>query len=154
MDRRNFLWGLGGLAVGVGLTTAAAFGYRAHRRRVFVASLPPEPPPPGFAAPTGDGNWLLSTADHEALVNSDFLPTSASLEIVPNADLPGDPFSRNRVDEVGDCISACEADANCTRFTFAKATHPDASKRRVCWLKTGSGPVEANGARDYISGWR
>lgn len=154
MDRRNFLWASFGMALGVGSTTAAAFTYRHYRRKAFLSSLPPPPPPSGYAPPSTNSVWLLSSEDFEQLASSDYMYKSDILQIVENSEAPGMPFLKLTVTQVDDCIYACENDERCTRFTFAKTTHPDPQKRNACWLKPGEGSFASNGARHYVSGWR
>ena len=153
MDRRSFIWGMGGFFVGASLSGGAAFAYRELRRARFRASLPPSPPPAFESRGLVDG-WILSAADRERIGSAEYALQSELLEIVAGSDIPGRPFSREVVKGVDDCVEACEKETRCTRFTFAKATHPDETKRNVCWIKTGEGEADSPRAPDYISGWR
>lgn len=67
-------------------------------------------------------------------------------------DLMGGDYDNKRVADADACLKACESDAKCTGYTYAKVTHPIKDKHNMCYLKDGRVRYMVDG--NYVSGIR
>lgn len=150
MSRRDLLVGALGFGVGGVLATATGLGYYFHRRAARSNAQRPTVP-----VSTGIDDWVLTEADRREAANRDDMPDNAVLDLLDNVDISGGGDIRDlRVNEVGECISACENDKQCNAFTFARLSHPITEKRHMCWIKSDRDPPTRILDVHYISGLR
>lgn len=151
-SRRRLLVG-GGVALAGAAVAAVGWPDRPQLRRwlsplgIRLGEDRPEP------APAGDDGWLLTAEERAALERADAMVTSEVLELRDAVELRGANFAERGVDDLQACVTACEEDARCAAFTYARASHPNAARRRMCRLKAGRGePV--GGRPHHVSGRR
>ncbi|MDJ1008166.1 MAG: PAN domain-containing protein [Paracoccaceae bacterium] len=143
ITRRHLLFGLAGIGIG-----GAAFGLLGRATR---APAPAPWVPRGLAE---DDGWLLPPEERAAFEAADALVESDVFALRDAVDLPGGDLEALRVRSLSECVAACEADGRCEAFTYARASHPQPEKRRICWLKSEAAEREIAGAPDYVSGRR
>ncbi|WP_460082807.1 PAN/Apple domain-containing protein [Roseibium sp. LAB1] len=150
VSRRDFLLGVGGVAIGGAVATAVGLTFRAEIKKIIgLPGLPED-----RTLPTYDDGWLLTEEEWETFQNADKAVTSEILEIRDNVDIPGGDYEEVKVNSVQECVTACEEDSSCKAFTYARASHSDSKKRRACWLKSGSTGTPSTGDSRYLSGRR
>lgn len=148
VSRRDVLFGIGGFTVGGALAVAAGLSYRAYRRRT---GTPPKKP---AISKVDDGGWLITEEERAEIASADALVESDVLAIRDAVDIPGGDYSSLRVANLGECVSACEADTSCEAFTYARNTHNNPDKRRMCWMKQGEMFDPIPDRTVYVSGRR
>lgn len=152
LSRRGLLLGGGGVLAGAA-AAAVAWPDRPQLRRwlsplgIRLSEERPEP------APAADDGWLLTTEERAALERADAAAASEVLALRDGVELEGDAYDERRVADLQACVAACEADARCAAFTYARASHPRAGERRRCRLTSEVGePV--SGRPHHVSGRR
>ena len=81
-----------------------------------------------------------------------FLVHEEDVLLLKGYDLVGNNYDSFKVSSAKECLQACELTSKCTGFTYAKATHPNLSKRNKCWLNNKS--VKYKVDNNYVSGTR
>ena len=151
LQRRGFLLGSIGFVAGGSLATVTGLGAYYYRRRNAGARLAINRN--DLAASLDD--WILTEEDMEILADLEAIPTSETLEILDDVDIPGaGDYRSERVSGIDQCVSMCEDDDNCDAFTFARLSHPLENKRHMCWLKGDRNPETLLSDIFYISGRR
>lgn len=104
-----------------------------------VKSAPPPPKP------------TASKADPSADIVDAQMREATSMELLDDTDLMGADYDSSKVTQVSQCIQLCETDDKCQSFTYARASHPRANKRNMCWLKTKA-DIKPRQNVTYVSG--
>ena len=149
INRRDFLFGTLGVALGgaVASTTGMGVYYWRRAREGYVAFESARVP--------GIEQWILNQADHDDLARRTAAPESQHIEILDDVDIPGaGDFRDLQVSGVDDCLTACANDDQCNAFTFARLSHPVDHKRHMCWLKSERNPERLVASPHYVSGRR
>ncbi len=152
LSRRGLLLG-GGVALAGAAAAAVAWPDRPQLRRwlsplgIRLGDERPEP------APAYDDGWLLTAEERAALERADASAASEVLELRDGVELRSEPYDARRVADLQACVAACEEDARCAAFTYARASHPSAGERRRCRLTAEPGePVSRR--PHHVSGRR
>lgn len=150
LSRRDFLTFLIGGTLGgaVATTTGLTYYYTKLKPRNLDMRAVSQPLP-------ADDEWLLTEADLEAFAEADRMVDSTELTMLDNTDIPGSgDFQSMRVRNLGECVSACEANSDCQAFTYARSTHALPAKRQMCWLKSEEPQTLVSELSTYVSGRR
>lgn len=144
LSRRDLMIAAGAAVIAAAGT--AATGLTAYSIR--KASWKPKAAPQSVS----DGGWVLSQQDMAELESLDAVPRSETFEFRENVDFLGGDLEAIRVDGLGACVEACEANRQCKAFTYAKTNHPQSFKKMMCWLKDAEGTSRSD--ISYVSGVR
>ncbi|MEL6324830.1 MAG: PAN domain-containing protein [Pseudomonadota bacterium] len=154
--RRELLLGAGGVVAGGAVATVtglSAYYLRKRGQRNYQAAA--SAVDAGVVTQTA---WIITPEDEAALAKAradgDRLIESETFALEEGTDYYGGDLGEQRVNSLGDCVEACEADPDCQKFTYAVSTHPLADKRQMCWTKKARVSRTLRDQEGYISGRR
>jgi|GEM_PF-6366295 len=148
LTRREGLLAIASVFAGGIVATVSNFSIQNARQSQFAA-----PNFPDIDLQARGTGWILSEEDMAALTRlDDATIDEARFETFDRVDYYGGDVASFRAVNSADCAAACDADSDCTRFTYATKAHEVTGKRRMCWLKDDTIEGTRRDAGAYLSG--